>query len=126
MGAVPSFAPLPPSGWRLDVIAPPARLFGANGLRVGPDGRLYLPQVLTGEVVSVDPDRPLVAERGRGRATWLSGDGGHQEVVATDLPLGMPQPGLRPGRRASLLAEATGSVLMGCDGDGGIRRPRRG
>jgi sugar lactone lactonase YvrE len=38
-------------GWRLDRITPPSRLFGANGLRTGPDGRIYIAQV-TGSTIS--------------------------------------------------------------------------
>lgn len=32
-------------GWTLDRLTPPSRLFGANGLRSGPDGRIYVAQV---------------------------------------------------------------------------------
>ena len=28
-------------GWELERLTPPSRLFGANGLRTGPDGRIY-------------------------------------------------------------------------------------
>ncbi|MET0699529.1 MAG: SMP-30/gluconolactonase/LRE family protein [Mycobacterium sp.] len=38
-------------GWQLERLLPPSRLFGANGLRTGPDGRLYIAQV-TGSQVS--------------------------------------------------------------------------
>ncbi|TPG34573.1 SMP-30/gluconolactonase/LRE family protein [Mycolicibacterium hodleri] len=39
------------AGWRLDRLVEPSRLFGANGLRTGPDGRMYIAQV-TGSQVS--------------------------------------------------------------------------
>jgi hypothetical protein len=29
-------------GWSLERLTPPSRLFGANGLRTGPDGRIYV------------------------------------------------------------------------------------
>ena len=32
-------------GWRLERVTAPSRLFGANGLRTGPDGRVYIAQV---------------------------------------------------------------------------------
>ena len=38
-------------GWRLDRLTAPSRLFGANGLRTGPDGRVYIAQV-TGSQIS--------------------------------------------------------------------------
>ena len=39
------------AGWRLDRLTAPSRLFGANGLRTGPDGRVYVAQV-TGSQIS--------------------------------------------------------------------------
>ncbi|HEV7422854.1 MAG TPA: SMP-30/gluconolactonase/LRE family protein [Mycobacterium sp.] len=38
-------------GWRLERLTAPSRLFGANGLRTGPDGRVYIAQV-TGSQIS--------------------------------------------------------------------------
>jgi sugar lactone lactonase YvrE len=38
-------------GWRLERLTPASRLFGANGLRTGPDGRIYIAQV-TGSRIS--------------------------------------------------------------------------
>nr|WP_232021960.1 SMP-30/gluconolactonase/LRE family protein [Mycobacterium basiliense] len=38
-------------GWSLARLTPPSRLFGANGLRTGPDGRVYIAQV-TGSQIS--------------------------------------------------------------------------
>jgi sugar lactone lactonase YvrE len=38
-------------GWRLEPLVAPSRLFGANGLRTGPDGRIYIAQV-TGSQIS--------------------------------------------------------------------------
>ena len=49
------------SGWRVDRLVPPSRLFGANGLRGGPDGLLYVAQVVGSQVTAVDPDSGLVA-----------------------------------------------------------------
>ena len=33
------------SGWTSKRLTPPSRLFGANGIRTGPDGRIYVAQV---------------------------------------------------------------------------------
>jgi sugar lactone lactonase YvrE/glucose/arabinose dehydrogenase len=50
-------APRPPSvaeGWSLERLTPPSRLFGANGLRTGPDGRIYVAQVTGSQISAVD------------------------------------------------------------------------
>ena len=39
-------------GWTVQRITPPSRLFGANGLRTGPDGRIYIAQVSGSQVSS--------------------------------------------------------------------------
>jgi sugar lactone lactonase YvrE len=44
-------SPTAADGWRLDRVTAPSRLFGANGLRTGPDGRIYIAQV-TGSQIS--------------------------------------------------------------------------
>jgi sugar lactone lactonase YvrE len=44
-------APTVADGWQLDRLVAPSRLFGANGLRTGPDGRIYIAQV-TGSQIS--------------------------------------------------------------------------
>jgi len=41
-------------GWRLERLTPPSRLFGANGLRTGPDGRLYIAQVTGSQISALD------------------------------------------------------------------------
>ncbi len=46
-----STSPTVADGWRLDRVTAPSRLFGANGLRTGPDGRIYIAQV-TGSQIS--------------------------------------------------------------------------
>lgn len=43
-------------GWRLERLTPPSRLFGANGLRTGADGRLYVAQVSGSQVSAIDVD----------------------------------------------------------------------
>ena len=46
----PSTAP----GWRLERMTEPSRLFGANGLRTGPDGRIFVAQVTGSQISAVD------------------------------------------------------------------------
>ena len=41
-------------GWTLTRLTPPSRLFGANGLRTGPDGRVYVAQVTGSQISALD------------------------------------------------------------------------
>ena len=41
-------------GWSLERLTPASRLFGANGLRTGPDGRIYVAQVSGSQISAVD------------------------------------------------------------------------
>lgn len=43
-------------GWHLERVTAPSRLFGANGLRTGPDGRLYIAQVTGSQISALDID----------------------------------------------------------------------
>jgi sugar lactone lactonase YvrE len=43
-------------GWSLHRLTPPSRLHGANGLRTGADGRIYVAQVCGSQVSAVHPD----------------------------------------------------------------------
>jgi sugar lactone lactonase YvrE len=47
-------------GWALSRATPPSRLFGANGLRTGPDGRVYVAQVGGSQISAVDVDSGAV------------------------------------------------------------------
>jgi sugar lactone lactonase YvrE len=40
--------------WRLERVTTPSRLFGANGLRTGPDGRVYIAQVTGSQISALD------------------------------------------------------------------------
>jgi sugar lactone lactonase YvrE len=67
----------PPSlaeGWSLKRVTPPSRLFGANGLRTGPDGRVYIAQVTGSQISALD-----VAT---GRLDTISAKG--SDIVAPD------------------------------------------
>ncbi|MFF0490148.1 SMP-30/gluconolactonase/LRE family protein [Nocardia sp. NPDC004068] len=41
-------------GVSIDRLTPPSRLFGANGLRTGPDGRVYVAQVVGSQISALD------------------------------------------------------------------------
>jgi sugar lactone lactonase YvrE len=43
------------SGWKCTQLTPPSALFGANGMRMGPDGKLYVAQAFGSQVSAVDP-----------------------------------------------------------------------
>ena len=47
-------------GWTLSRATPPSRLYGANGLRTGADGRLYVAQVTASQISAIDIDTGLV------------------------------------------------------------------
>jgi sugar lactone lactonase YvrE len=61
-------------GWQLQQVTAPSRLFGANGLRTGPDGRIYVAQVSGSQISAVDP--------GTGRVDTVSAKGG--DIIAPD------------------------------------------
>jgi sugar lactone lactonase YvrE len=48
--------PTAADGWRLERVTAPSRLFGANGLRTGPDGRIYVAQVTGSQISALDLD----------------------------------------------------------------------
>jgi sugar lactone lactonase YvrE len=43
-------------GWTLGRVTKPSRLYSANGIRTGQDGRIYVAQVAGSQVSAVDPD----------------------------------------------------------------------
>jgi len=47
-------APKVAEGWTLKHCTPPSRVFGANGLRTGPDGRIYIAQVTGSQISALD------------------------------------------------------------------------
>jgi sugar lactone lactonase YvrE len=68
--ASPSLA----EGWRVQRLTPPSRLFGANGLRTGPDGRIYIAQVTGSQISALDIET--------GRLDTISPKGG--DIIAPD------------------------------------------
>ena len=66
--------PTPGPGWNIERVTPVSRLFGANGLRTGPDGRIYIAQVSGSQISAVD-----IAT---GRLETISPKGG--DIVAPD------------------------------------------
>ncbi|WNG90665.1 SMP-30/gluconolactonase/LRE family protein [Mycobacterium sp. ITM-2016-00318] len=67
-------APKVAEGWRFERLTAPSRLFGANGLRTGPDGRVYIAQVTGSQISALDV--------GTGRLETVSAKGG--DIVAPD------------------------------------------
>ncbi|KHO20956.1 gluconolaconase [Mycolicibacterium setense] len=60
--------------WTLQQVSGPSRLFGANGLRTGPDGRIYIAQVTGSQISALD--------LGTGRLETVSAKGG--DIIAPD------------------------------------------
>jgi sugar lactone lactonase YvrE len=42
------------AGWKLSQLSGPSTLFGANGMRIGPDGRLYVAQAFGSQISALD------------------------------------------------------------------------
>jgi sugar lactone lactonase YvrE len=61
-------------GWRVERRTAPSRLFGANGLRTGPDGRVYIAQVTGSQISALDI--------GTGSVDTISAKGG--DIIAPD------------------------------------------
>src|ERR1700753_1062354 len=61
-------------GWNMERLTPPSRLFGANGLRTGPDGRVYVAQVTGSQISALD--------LGSGELETVSPKGG--DIIAPD------------------------------------------
>jgi sugar lactone lactonase YvrE len=68
------FSPSLAEGWRLERLTPPSRLFGANGLRTGLDGRIYIAQVTGSQISALDIET--------GRLETISAKGGN--IIAPD------------------------------------------
>src|SRR6478736_6744982 len=67
-------SPTTSDGWRLERLTTPSRLFGANGLRTGPDGRVYVAQVTGSQISALD--------LASGEVEAISPKGG--EIIAPD------------------------------------------
>ena len=61
-------------GWRLERVAGPSRLFGANGVRTGPDGQIYVAQVTGSQISALD--------LATGQVDTVSSKGG--DIIAPD------------------------------------------
>jgi len=47
-------------GWTLKRLTQPSRLFGANGMRTGPDGRIYVAQVIGSQISAIDVNTGMI------------------------------------------------------------------
>lgn len=61
-------------GWTLTRLTEPSRLFGANGIRTGPDGRIYIAQVTGSQISALDVET--------GHLDTISAKGG--DIIAPD------------------------------------------
>jgi sugar lactone lactonase YvrE len=67
-------SPIVAEGWSLGRLTAPSRLFGANGLRTGPDGRVYIAQVTGSQISALDIET--------GELDTISARGG--DIIAPD------------------------------------------
>lgn len=51
---LPQGSAIAAAGWTLAQITQPSTLFGANGMRIGPDGRLYVVQAFGSQVSAIN------------------------------------------------------------------------
>jgi sugar lactone lactonase YvrE len=133
------------AGWRMDWLTPPSRLFGANGLRTGPDGRIYIAQVTGSQISALDvetgqletisakggdiiaPDDVAFGPRGELYATEVMdgrvsvrGADGHARVLRADIPSAN---GITVHRGRLFVGECReGGRLLELDLDGGAPR----
>jgi sugar lactone lactonase YvrE len=75
--------------------------------------------------VAAGPGLVFVVEQDEGRVSELDLGSGNRSAVVSGLPFGFPMPRSPRDRRSSIVREDDGSLLVGCDGDGSIRRLRR-
>jgi sugar lactone lactonase YvrE len=137
--------PTTADGWRLERLTAPSRLFGANGLRTGPDGRVYVAQVTGSQISALDletgrldtvsakggdiiaPDDVAFDPRGNLYATEVMdgrvsvrGPGGETRVLRDDLPCAN---GITVHQGRLFVNECReGGRLMELDGSGSIVR----
>ncbi len=48
-------APIAAAGWKISRVVNPSPLYGSNGMRLGPDGWLYVAQVFGSQITAIDP-----------------------------------------------------------------------
>lgn len=141
----PGARPTAADGWRIERLTEPSRLFGANGLRTGPDGRVYIAQVTGSQISALDlssgalenvspkggdiiaPDDVAFGPAGELYATEVM-DGrvcvretsGRTRVLRDDLPCAN---GITVHRGRLFVGECReGGRIMELDRDGGIVR----
>jgi sugar lactone lactonase YvrE len=146
--AYSDLTPTVASGWRFDVITPPSRLGGSNGMTFGPDGRLYVTQVFASQVTAIDvetgehavysplgagisgPDDAIFGADGTffatepmfGRVTARRPDGTYR-VVRDDLPAANGVTMDHAGRRLFIDEFRPGGRLLEVD-PAGVGEPR--
>lgn len=98
----------PAEGWTLHRMTPPTRLYGANGLRTGADGRIYVAQVGGSQISAVDP--------GTGAVEVISPMGGGitaPDDLAFDEAGNLYATEITEGRVSVLRPDGTSAVVCG-------------
>lgn len=72
--------------------------------------------------VALSPELILVADQETRQLIGVERGGEARTVLADGLPFGLPQFRATDGRRSSVTVTEAGSIVVGCDGDGSVRR----
>ena len=76
--------------------------------------------------VAVAGEQVLVADPGRHELVAVNLVDGRRETIVSGAPIGLPVEGIVPAAFTPLAPDGAGGVLVGCNGDGSIRRLTRG
>lgn len=72
--------------------------------------------------VALTPELVLVADQGERQLVGIDRSTGVRTVLAEQLPFGLPAFKATDGRRTSVTIAVDGTIVLGCDGDGSVRR----
>ena len=75
--------------------------------------------------VAVAGEQVLVADAGRHELVAVNLVDGRREMIVSGAPIGLPVEGIVPAAFTPLAPDGAGGVLVGCNGDGSIRRLTR-
>jgi len=75
--------------------------------------------------VAADGGLVLVADAERHELVAVDVTSGRRDVVVEGAPVGLPVPGVVPAAFSPVATDGAGGFLVGCNGDGSIRRLRR-
>jgi hypothetical protein len=75
--------------------------------------------------VAAAGEQIVVADAGRHELVMINLGDGRRETIVSGAPIGLPAAGVVPAAFTPLASDGAGGVLVGCNGDGSIRRLTR-